>query len=738
MPVLSYNSSTSENPNRESNVSFSTHIVQNNNGSQRDSSVSTVDGDETGTGRTFKLRFQEHLLRFDQKYPEGLELRISKTEFDSVMEQINTEQLVLLDKTQKRVRKWWVACAATAPVAVGFFLTPVLAHHLKKHHRALKNFWLGLRAHLKELNRSTYFARGIEWRIEKDVEKVVNRGAYNRLYVFRIEIVFRKPIKQRVQQDRTSTAGSLRSLNLATPTLSSTNQNNTLTNMSTNSQMIDPQLFATLTTGQDFDISHYASAGTDRSGPGVEEDAVDNDDLLVSFRPEESVMEEDGEEDYFFKMTESPKTRLARANSMFMPPSPTPAPAFSLSDITAENEEERGESSEKTIGKGGKAEKTTYADLLRRSVFEDAGKDVFLQVDASSDSEDINANNNGRVKFEEAESDKLFVTSSESPNTQLARSSLIYAPPSPTPSPLYKFDYEEEEVEGQDERSVAEAEPKNITFADLLRKSVIEDQEQDEQSSSSSRKNGDKLLVGAGVGVAALAATAVASIGNNNRNTSTSNDDNIIATSQSTAVVTETPKPKVVEKSAEERQKAFALRQRKKFTRTVPLTQLYDIPETPESDVAVADALAFINATDEEAEEMALEYSAYSKADPFTALYEDEEDVIPIQPAHHQSLESFSKIYPKERRVSSVLLQPEHHHSQPNPTTGDISDEEYCDVDGEDEIIRGKKWRVDPERADKLPKISTQVESIKPASNRNSYSPVMKPGIVTRKFDFKR
>lgn len=178
-------------------------VIENSSdgASRADQNDSTSHSDDPNV-RAFQISFQEHRLRFDQQYPEGLEGRLPADEFDSVLEHVHRELVGPLEKSQKAVRKWTIVCCSTAVIAVGFLLTPVLAHRLHLQQIRLRRFWLQLRAHLKTLNRDIYLPRGIEWRVERDREKMEGRDAYNKLYGYRIEVILRRPVKTREERER--------------------------------------------------------------------------------------------------------------------------------------------------------------------------------------------------------------------------------------------------------------------------------------------------------------------------------------------------------------------------------------------------------------------------------------------------------------------------------------------------------------------------------------------------------
>lgn len=199
------------------------------------STYSTASSSSSSANKKFFIHFHEHRLRFDQTYPEGLEGRISPDEYSAVLEKIHRDYAQALEESQKRVNKWSVICFASAPVAVGFILTPVLARYVHRHQKAFKKFWHAVRAHLKTLNKETYLVRGIEWRIERDLEKVENREAYNRWHTFRIELILRKPVVTKNTAERRNGKNSVQN-----QLSSRESQRQTRESM----RMTDPELFA--------------------------------------------------------------------------------------------------------------------------------------------------------------------------------------------------------------------------------------------------------------------------------------------------------------------------------------------------------------------------------------------------------------------------------------------------------------------------------------------------------------
>lgn len=330
---------------------------------------------DDGTGKRFEIPFQEHRLRFDQKFPEGLDLRIPESEYDIVLEQIHRDFIKPVEKSQKSVRKWSALVAGTAPVGVGFALSVVLARRVNRHQKVLKNFWLSLRNHLKALNRDIYYARGIEWRIEKDTEKIAEREAYNKLLSFRMEIIFRKPITLR--SVREVALHSVIEPNPASSNLSSSIVSANRSSRFSDSHLADPALFALLATAPGGEEYSYSSVLVDdAAGVGAaeftnetiqEEEETEEDREIYSspfLVPDHMVVadvsDQEGE-DLLVKVDEHADVAQARATSVFEPPSPTPAGSVFtdfdevLGDGPTDNESKR----------------MTFADLLRSDAEED-------------------------------------------------------------------------------------------------------------------------------------------------------------------------------------------------------------------------------------------------------------------------------------------------------------------------------------------------------------------------------
>ena len=335
------------------------------------------------TGLRFKINFQENRLRFDQTFPEGLGLRMSQSEFEIILEHIHREFLSNLVKSQKSVRTWSAVVAGTAPIAVGFFLSAVLARRLNRHQRALKNFWLALRTHLKNLNRDIYFARGIEWRIERDLQKITERDVYNKFYMFNIEIVFRKIVASRPVTENFSR----RTTNLTNPpSLITTNTSTLIKSLTQSSQprdsnINDADLYALLSTGPGGENYNFNSENVDEnnksSGAGVGDINVRHNVISSPFLVSDHVVTEDEEtieideklrkeeliekEDEVFLVTvdEPIEVTEARVLSTYEPPCAVPEVS-----VFSPAEELEGDINHPKA-------KMTFADLLRASFIED-------------------------------------------------------------------------------------------------------------------------------------------------------------------------------------------------------------------------------------------------------------------------------------------------------------------------------------------------------------------------------
>lgn len=612
-------------------------------GSNHDSSQSLTDSATTseslepleeqqeiddGTGRRFKVSFQEHRLRFDQTFPEGLEMRIPEAEFAIVLEQIHRDLIKPLDKGQKSVRKWSLATAGTAPIGVGFFLSIFLARRVNHHQKSFKNFWISLRSHLKALNRDIYYARGIEWRIERDLEKVADRDSYNKLHAFRIEIIFRKPIVMRSGRE-----AALRSIIEAPQSERSSSASSGISRFS-NLHLADPELFALLSTvpggdeytyssnfGNENNSSSFAAAPDDAVVTDTTDREVYSSPFLV---PDHMVEDETTGEPLFIKVAEPKEVTEARSSSVFEPPSP--APAASLFSTTVETKEEDG---------------------------------------------------TGKVSEE----------------------------------------------------------TKKMTFADLLRSNLQEEQKKEGKREGKQEQKREGISTSTATTTATATAASAAVVG--------------MTAAMAAATLTRSPSPpdsappvnsvnKVTEPSREE---AFAQRQRKKFSRNPTFAnQLYAIPESPTLPTAdpAGDAMNYLNAPEGQQEELIEDIlegigingsgddqiresllffenkpvrvnhleddgdnpvAAYPMADPFAALYETEE-TTPLDPLSSDS------------------------------------ESEFTEVDGESEYVRRKKWRVAPENADKLSRVQTVTETIHPSSRRTTYLPMTKSVLIPDKFEF--
>jgi hypothetical protein len=627
--------------------------------STTEAETESIDNEESfddGTGKRFCISFEEHCLRFDQKFPKGLDLRIPESEYEIVLDQIHRDLIKSVEKSQKSVRKWSVLVAGTAPVGVGFALSIVLARLVNKHQKALKNFWLLLRNHLKALNRDIYYARGIEWRIEKDTKKIAEREAYNKLLSFCIEISFRKPITSRLGREvalQSVTEPARASSNLRSSIFSA---NRSSLRFSDN-YLTDPTLFALLATeprGEEYSYSRMLEVDDDNAaGVGavnltndtIEEEEETNDDREIyssSFLIPDHVVIADSseheEENLLVKVDEPADVAQARASSVFEPPSLTPAGSI-FTDFSAASDETTDEESKRM----------TFADLLRSSVEED---------DLKSETE-----------------------------------SSIPAPASVPP--------------------VIESE--KMTFADLLRLNIKED-----KKAGAEESNATGIAVTAGAAAAAVAAASL------NRSPSPN---------ETTPELTSAPIPYT--STRQSRQEAFAQRQRKKFSRDqMTVAHLYDIPESPKlgfDDDAAGDAMAYLNELEEEdlIDDIILGNRGVSiipeNFEPKPVVNSHFEDLGEVPVAAYPMADPFSPLYETDKVIPV------------DPPIETDKDLEYTDVDGEVEYVRRKKWRVDPERADKLSRVKTMSESIHPSSRRSSYLPVTRttnmPSTINFNFD---
>ena len=584
-------------------VSFAPDLVDSRNEVPLQQEQEQIEGvqdvvSDDGTGKKFIIPFQEHRLRFDQKFPEGLDLRIPESEYEIVLEQIHRELIKPAEKSQKSVRKWSVLVAGTAPVGVGFILSAFLARRVNRHQKALKSFWLSLRSHLKALNRDIYYARGIEWRIEKDIDKIAEREAYNKLLSFRIEIIFRKPIS--LQSGREVALHSVIETNRV-----SSNLRSSINSRFSEDHLSDPALFALLATAPGGgEYSYSPLLGDEATGVGVGE--FSNEEL------QEEEKEEENRQIYS---------------------SPFLIPDHVVVADTSDNEENEEE---------------------------------------------------------------LLVSVEEPADVSLARATSVFEAPSPTPETSSVFtteDFDMPVAENiQMSNSVAPLvvpETKKMTFADLLRSNI------EEKEVESKRLNETEAAV-------ALAGTFI-------------NNDTISPS--------KSPPELISDSARESRAEVFAQRQRKKFSRDPTTgTQLYDIPESPklaDDEDPTGDAITYINAAEDEdlINDIILGTGGVSiipenfKPEPVVNAHFEDVGEVPV--AAYSMADPFSPLYETDK-VTPV-----------DPPLETDEELEYTDVDGEVEYVRRKKWRVDPENAEKLSRVKTMSgESIHPSSRRSTYLPV--------------
>lgn len=596
------------NEDTEQPTNQETSIIRRRESSQTTNEQQQI---EDGTGRRFRIPFQEHRLRFDQTFPKGLDMRIPPSEFEIVLEQIHRDFVKPLDKGQKSVKNWSIATAGTAPIGVGFILSIFLARRVNRHQKALKKFWISLRSHLKILNRDIYYARGIEWRIERDMEKVADRDAYNKLHSFRIEIIFRKPIVMRSGREI-----ALRSIVDPTPTTNSRNSTTSNNSRFSDSHLADPELFALLSTGPNGENYTYPNINEN-------EDGFNNNPVATIY--------EEAEEE----------------------------------SVTVDGEDNR----------------TVYSS-------------PFLIPDHVAD------------ESNEVEEPLLIKVPECSDVAEARRTLSTFEPPSPNPTAsVYSVDKDE-----------VGTTTKKMTFADLLRMGMEEDERETETETSN---------VAVGAAAAGVAAVGVAA--------------GLALESGETDTNGTIPSP--TDSARSSREEAFAKRQRKKFTRSDTLaTQFYAIPESPTLPTKDADptgdAMNFLNAPEGQGDDMiedmlgGVGIGGQQQSDRF-----EFEEIKPVRVSKFEDIGNAPvAAYPKADPFAALY---ETEETAPLDPISSDSETEYAEVDGETEYVRCKKWRVAPERADKLSRVQTMTESIHPASRRNSYLPVTKTVLIPDTIDFK-
>lgn len=619
---------------------------------QRDSTASNLTTTSSvnpndGTGLKFKINFQENRLRFDQTFPDKLEMRVSENEFEIVLEQIHREFIAPIDKTQKLVRKWSIIVGATAPIVVGYILSPVLARRVNRHQKALKRFWISLRAHLKTINREIYYPRGIEWRIERDVEKMIERDCYNKLYCFRIEIIFRKPVSARGPREVALTSiidQTRRNTSLAHTSLVATISNST---RNSSRHFNDPELFALMATA-----------------PGIEEyDLIDE-----SF------------------------------------------------DSYADNGDDVG-----NVDNGVGVDAGVGVD---NSVSEQTSEEI--ESDNSFGEEDETSNENEEVSplfvQDQHQSpdniDSFLLKVQEPEEVTQARVQSTFEPPSPSPeASIFTAPAELDTTEPSESR---------MTFADLLRVSAMEADDEDEEE-----QEDIKGFLGSSAGLAAAMATT--SLIDSPKTFEESSPSSSPPKTTSLPPVTTSTSPVLSNRAS--REEAFAQRQRKKFSRfpATTETQLYDIPESPKlglDEDPAGDALNYMTGDSDDLIDDLIGVGTFSKP-------KDDEQFVKIAPERRHS-KDFGTIpvaaYPMADAFTSLY---ETEEVTPLDPVNTDSESEYVEVDGETEYVRRKKWRVAPERADKLSRVQTMTETIKPSSRRSSYLPLTRITSVRKSFDFK-
>jgi hypothetical protein len=172
----------------------------------------------------------------------------------------------------------------------------------------------------------------------------------------------------------------------------------------------------------------------------------------------------------------------------------------------------------------------------------------------------------------------------------------------------------------------------------------------------------------------------------------------------------------------------FAERQRKKFnaTKTNSIHQIYDILESPTaiaSEDPVGDAEKYLN-TDPDGDDLIDEmliHTAIPNPNSKLVQHADIDDkVIALNWASDKELPvaAYPIVNPFDYLYESDKVAP----IDPDPEPEE-DNREYVEVDGEVQDVKRKKWRVDPERADKISPIQRTSEAIKPASRRLSYMP---------------
>lgn len=142
----------------------------------------------------FKVRFDSQKMLFDTRYPEELTPVLPREEWDGILRHLNTDLNQSVQSSISNLHSWTTGMLASCALIVGVFIVPVVWVKTAKHERLMQTFWQDVRDFFTEINRRTFIRRGLEWKIVEDRRRMRRRDCYNQMYLYRVELMWRKNV----------------------------------------------------------------------------------------------------------------------------------------------------------------------------------------------------------------------------------------------------------------------------------------------------------------------------------------------------------------------------------------------------------------------------------------------------------------------------------------------------------------------------------------------------------------
>lgn len=142
----------------------------------------------------FKVRFDSVGMTFDEHYPEELAPVLPPEEWEGVLRHLNTDLNQVVQQSMADLHAWTTGMYISCVFVVGVFVIPVVWVKKSRHQHAMEQFWKEVREFFTEINRKTFIRRGLEWKIVEDRRRMKKRDCYNPVYLYRVEVVWRKNV----------------------------------------------------------------------------------------------------------------------------------------------------------------------------------------------------------------------------------------------------------------------------------------------------------------------------------------------------------------------------------------------------------------------------------------------------------------------------------------------------------------------------------------------------------------